>query len=120
VFGKARVINTLGNPSRAQPSPNLAVGRAHGGARTVPREVGVADQINRAKAESQGLGLFVRSLVGLDREAAKEAMAGFLTGKTLTASQIEFVNLVVNHLTEHGVMDAKLLYERVRATAQAA
>ena len=27
------------------------------------------------------------------------------TGKTLTANQIEFVNLIVDHLTEHGVMD---------------
>ena len=50
-------------------------------------------------------GLFVRSLVGLDRQAAKEALAGFLTGKTLGANQIEFVNLIVNHLTEHGVME---------------
>ncbi len=31
-----------------------------------------------------GLGLFVRSLVGLEREAAKRAFDGFLTGKTLT------------------------------------
>ena len=37
----------------------------------------------RQGAESQGLGLFVRSLVGMDREAAKEALAGFLAGKTL-------------------------------------
>ncbi len=47
----------------------------------------------------------------LDREAAKEALAGFLMGKTLGGNQIEFVNLIVNHLTEHGVMDASLLYE---------
>ena len=53
----------------------------------------------------------MRSLVGLDREAAKEALAGFLAGKTLGANQIEFVNLIVDHLTEHGVMDAALLYE---------
>ena len=32
-------------------------------------------------------------------------------GKTLGANQIEFVNLIVDHLTEHGVMDAALLYE---------
>ncbi len=38
-------------------------------------------------------------------------MAGFLAGKTLTANQIEFVNLIVDHLTEHGVMNAWLLYE---------
>ena len=42
------------------------------------------EDVERASdEESQGLGLFVRSLVGLDREAAKEALAGFLAGKTL-------------------------------------
>ena len=55
----------------------------------------------------EGLGLFVRSLVGLDRAAAKEALADFLAGRTLTANQIEFVNLIVDHLTEHGVMEAR-------------
>ena len=44
------------------------------------------EEISRAKSESEGLGLFVRSLVGLDREAAKEAIAGFLSGKTLVAN----------------------------------
>ncbi len=73
--------------------------------------VGAAEEIGRAKSESQGLGLFVRSLVGMDREAAKAAMSGFLNGKAWSASQIEFVNLIVNHLTEHGVMEAARLYE---------
>jgi type I restriction enzyme R subunit len=73
--------------------------------------IGDVGEIAHAKKESHGLGLFVRSLVGLDREAAKEALAGFLSGKTLGANQIEFVDLIVNHLTEHGVMDASLLYE---------
>ena len=69
------------------------------------------EEISRAKSESEGLGLFVRSLVGLDREAAKEAIAGFLSGKTLDANQIQFVNMVVNHLTQYGMMDASLLYQ---------
>ena len=73
--------------------------------------VGDPAAVEKAKRESHGLGLFVRSLVGLDREAAKAAFAGFLNGKTLNASQIEFVDLIVNHLTEHGVMSAALLYE---------
>jgi type I restriction enzyme R subunit len=47
----------------------------------------------------------------MDREAAKQALAGFLSGKALSAIQIEFVNLIVNHLTAHGLMDAALLYE---------
>jgi type I restriction enzyme R subunit len=73
--------------------------------------IGDAETIARAKEESQGLGLFVRSLIGLDRGAAKEAFAEFLEGRTLTGNQIEFIDLIINHLTEHGVMGAALLYE---------
>lgn len=73
--------------------------------------IGGCDHVQRAKDESQGLGLFVRSLVGLDREAAKQAFAGFLSGKTLSGNQIEFVKLIIDHLTEQGVMDPALLYE---------
>src|SRR5437868_6240256 len=65
----------------------------------------------KATEDSQGLGLFVRSLVGLDRGAAKEAFAGFLAGKMLGANQIHFVDMIINHLTEYGVMSAALLYE---------
>lgn len=75
-------------------------------------ESGAGDEttVRRAAAESLGLGLFVRSLVGLDREAAKQALRDFLTGRE-TSQQIDFVNLIVDHLTEHGVMDAARLYE---------
>jgi type I restriction enzyme R subunit len=73
--------------------------------------IGTAEDVERAKTSSNGLGLFVRSLVGLDQAAAKEAFAGFLHGKTLNANQIEFVNMIVEHLTEKGAMEAKLLYE---------
>jgi type I restriction enzyme R subunit len=73
--------------------------------------VGAGGEVAQAKEASGGLGLFVRSLVGLDREAAKQAFGGFLAGKGLSANQIEFVDLIVNHLTDHGVMGAGLLYE---------
>jgi type I restriction enzyme R subunit len=72
---------------------------------------GTANDIERAKEESHGLGLFVRSLVGLDREAAKAALGVFLDDKTLAANQIEFVNLIVDHLTERGVLTPAALYE---------
>jgi type I restriction enzyme R subunit len=73
--------------------------------------VGGSDAIRMAADESHGLGLFVRSLVGMDRGAAKEALAGFMTGKSLSANQIEFVNLIVDHLTELGMVEARRLYE---------
>jgi type I restriction enzyme R subunit len=73
--------------------------------------VAPAAHLARAKAESEGLGLFVRSLVGLDREAAKQALGRFTSGKTWTASQVEFVSLIIDHLTAKGAIDAALLYE---------
>ncbi len=72
---------------------------------------GGPEDIRRAAEGAQGLGLLVRSLVGMDRAAAKEALARFTSGKTLTANQLEFVNLIVDHLTEHGVVQAARLYE---------
>jgi type I restriction enzyme R subunit len=76
-------------------------------------ESGIArhEELLRAVENSQGLGLFVRSLVGMDREAAKQALSSFIAGKALSANQLEFINLVVNHLTAHGVMKPSQLYE---------
>jgi type I restriction enzyme R subunit len=78
------------------------------------REAGVGDvaHVDRARAEPGGLGTFVRSLVGLDRVAATEALSGFIDGKTLSAAQHDFIALVVSYLTANGLMDAKLLYEQ--------
>jgi type I restriction enzyme, R subunit len=73
--------------------------------------IGKAEDVQKAKEENAGLGLFVRSLTGMDREAAKKALGGFLAGRTLRANQIEFLNLIIDHLTEHGSMDARLLYD---------
>ena len=73
--------------------------------------VGTPADLARAKEECQGLGLFIRSLVGLDREAAQRAFAQFLSTRTLSADQIEFINMIINYLTQHGVMDPGLLYE---------
>ncbi len=71
--------------------------------------VGGPDDVRRVASE--GLGLFVRSLVGLDRAAAKAAMAGFIDGRQLTANQLEFVDLIINDLTERGFMEPGRLYE---------
>lgn len=72
---------------------------------------GTPEDLARAKESSHGLGLFVRSLVGMDREAAQNAMGAFLKGRTPTANQIQFLDEIVNHLTANGVMEASRLYE---------
>lgn len=73
--------------------------------------VGSVSDIGQANTEAGGFGLFIRSLVGLDRTAAKEALAGFIDGRNLTADQHEFVELVVNDLTENGVVPAARFYD---------
>ena len=56
-------------------------------------------------------GLFIRSLVGLDREAAKQALGEFASSAALSPNQIEFVNLIIDHLAENGIMEPSALYE---------
>ncbi len=72
---------------------------------------GSSEVIQQAAEQSHGLGIFIRSLVGLDRETAKQAFSQFVVGTTATASQLEFIDLIVQYLTENGVMDAARLYE---------
>ncbi|MGW0436707.1 DEAD/DEAH box helicase family protein [Micromonospora sp. NPDC003197] len=73
--------------------------------------IGSKEEADRARAESDGLGLFIRSLVGLDREAAIEAFDEFLDGRKFTGTQIDFIHVIIGHLTENGVMAAERLYE---------
>lgn len=73
--------------------------------------IGSQEELHRAKEENQGLGLFIRSLVGLDREAAKRVLAAFMDGKQLSANQIHFLSLVADHLTQQGFMPVERLYD---------
>jgi type I restriction enzyme R subunit len=73
--------------------------------------VGTEQAIQRAAEECNGFGLFIRSLVGLDRNAAKELFAAFLADGTHTATQIRFINEILDELTSRGVMDPARLYD---------
>ena len=73
--------------------------------------IGDDELLMQAAQEAQGLGLFIRGIVGLDRGAAKEAFADFLANHQLNSNQIEFVNLIIDSLAKLGVVDAARLYE---------
>jgi type I restriction enzyme R subunit len=72
---------------------------------------GTPELIEEAKSKSQGLGVFIRSLVGLDREEAVRAFSEFISETTATPNQIEFINLVVQELTQNGIMEPDRLFE---------
>ena len=46
-----------------------------------------------------------------DRGSATEALSTFTAGTTFTASQLDFVNLLVGQLTRQGVIGPELLFE---------
>ncbi|WP_035776064.1 DEAD/DEAH box helicase family protein [Arthrobacter sp. H5] len=74
-------------------------------------ESGAGSREDLERASAGELGYFVRSLVGLESDAVNEAMSGFISGTTLTAAQLNFVNMVVRHLTRNGVMEMGQLYD---------
>jgi type I restriction enzyme R subunit len=74
-------------------------------------EVGSRERFEQVFGHQQSLGMFIRKLVGLDREAASEAFGEFLHNSTYSAAQIRFIDQVVSYLTQNGSMDPGLLYE---------
>lgn len=75
------------------------------------QEIGTK-QDYEAEYGSKPLGEFVREIVGLDMNAAKEAFAEFLNGSMLDSRQIYFVNQIVEYIVHNGVMkDMSVLQE---------
>ena len=76
------------------------------------RDEGVADDehLNQLKDDG-GLALFLRSLTGLDKSAAKDAFSKFVTQHQLNGNQTEFLDLVIDSLTETGIVEPATFYE---------
>jgi type I restriction enzyme R subunit len=72
---------------------------------------GTPELIQQAAEDKFGLGIFIRSLVGMDREAVAQAFSDVIAGTQATPDQIEFIELIVAELTTAGVMTVGRLYE---------
>jgi type I restriction enzyme R subunit len=57
------------------------------------------------------LGVFIRSIVGLDIKPAQEAFADFINSGTLSADQITFINNIITFLSKNGTIDKQMLFE---------
>lgn len=74
-------------------------------------EVGTK-QDYEAEYGQKPLGEFVREIVGLDMNAAKEAFSEYLTDASLDSRQIYFVNQIVEYIVHNGLMkDLSVLQE---------
>ncbi len=61
--------------------------------------------------QEKPLGTFIRELVGLDQNAAREAFSSFLDEEAYNAEQIEFVDQVIDYLVNNGILDMSQLFE---------
>jgi type I restriction enzyme R subunit len=73
--------------------------------------IGDHEAFEEASNRAGNFGKFIRELVGLDRAAAKTALAEFLDDKRYSKNQLEFVNLIIDELTERGVVNIARVYE---------
>lgn len=73
--------------------------------------IGTREDIRAAAQEANGLGLFIRSLIGLDRTAVQESFNEFIAGSNFSADQLHFIGQVIDYLTANGTMDVSALYE---------
>jgi type I restriction enzyme, R subunit len=74
-------------------------------------EVRSREQFEQVFGKDLSLKRFIRELVGLDRNAAKQSFAQYLEGGNFSANQIRFVETIIDYLTQNGVMDPGQLYE---------
>jgi len=74
-------------------------------------ETGTRDDFEKAYGTDKPLSYFIRNIVGLDRNAAKESFSKFLEKGNMSANQIKFVDQIINHLTQNGVMEPGVLFE---------
>ena len=74
-------------------------------------EVGTREEYEQEYGDKP-LGEFVRSIVGLDMNAAKEAFSAYLNDVNLDSRQIYFVNQIVEYIVHNGMMkDLSVLQE---------
>lgn len=76
-----------------------------------PEEIESRERFESVYGKDLSLKLFIRQIVGLDRNAAKAAFAKYLEGGNFNANQIHFVENIIDYLTQNGVMNPGLLYE---------
>lgn len=75
------------------------------------QEVGTKQDYEKEVGEKP-LGEFVREIVGLDMNAAKEAFSDYLENSNLDSRQIYFVNQIVEYIVHNGMLkDFRVLQE---------
>ena len=63
-------------------------------------------------AAGKSLTAFIRSLMGMDRQAVEKAFSDYLDANSFNAKQIDCINIIIDHYVLHGFMEKKALQEQ--------
>ncbi|HOP00450.1 MAG TPA: DEAD/DEAH box helicase family protein, partial [Bacteroidales bacterium] len=73
--------------------------------------LGTKEKFREAFGQDHPISFFVRSLVGLEASAARQEFSGFLKAAPMTATQIKFIDIIIEHLSVNGVIEKALLVQ---------
>ena len=75
------------------------------------KELGSKDDYIKEYGDTP-IGILVRKIVGVDREAVNEAFSEFISDRKLNVNQIRFVNLIIDYIVTNGnIEDNRVLME---------
>jgi type I restriction enzyme R subunit len=73
--------------------------------------LGTREKFREAFGQEHPVSWFVRSLVGLETSAARQEFSEFLKAAPMTATQIKFIDIIIEHLSVNGVIEKALLVQ---------
>lgn len=68
------------------------------------------EELNKI-CDNLSLGVFIRSILGLERNVVSSIFAEFIEQSNYNSRQIDFINAIVNSFTINGVLEPKMLYQ---------
>ncbi len=110
---------------------HIAIKKLHQNLPLTPKDL---EELDRFLFEASGLGdkaafescygeqgdlpKFIRSIIGMDRNAAKQAFATYLDESKFNADQIHFINLIIDRLAETGTISPEALTKEMPFTSK--
>lgn len=79
------------------------------------KEIGTEDEY-RKEVGNKDLGIFVREIVGLDRNTALETFAKYINEASLNSQQIYFIRRVIDHVEVNGLVEDFRIFTRTPFT----
>lgn len=73
--------------------------------------LGTKDKFQKAFGVNHPISFFVRKIVGLDSFTAKQEFSELLGAVPISATQIKFINKLIDHLTVNGVIEKAMLVQ---------